>query len=254
MKQGLTDMASNKKQKVQEKSGLLLPSQMEVLEALDDLQKVYDGKSLDTFPSSCKALGLLSILTEAGLTNRPNYFSGGYAQQTGKEFFNYMERNNQVAEEELNQLVCTEDFYDTAVKELASYCQEIIVPEEREVKAPPILEEFCRIAGEECPKAFSWNWGPITLLICPVQSDIERSVGLVKEVEKEVGPVTAILSMHYKISPLKDNDISYGSEIWHTKQSKPMPLSWQERKMLLSMVKNTKIEKVNPRIDTNIIL
>jgi hypothetical protein len=229
--------------KYRHKLKLILPSQTEAettLDLLKDLSSegIKQGEQFLERPSS-EMLGALALLNEIGLCKAPNYFCG---EQTSKEFFSYIERNNQIAEEELRILVTKDGFLEEVENQIKTYCCPLMIPDELELKAKPSIDPILSDGEVDCPSAFCWSWGLINLLILPAQADPNKTIHLALELIESGRTPAACLVMPYRNSPLNDIDPYYGSELWYTLGTNPLPLSWQERKCLLNMVKDEDME------------
>jgi hypothetical protein len=221
-----------------------MPSQLEAIEAIENLKLLMGDKPLnesilienEELPS-CNAINTLNILKEIRHIGSPNYFVGAIGSHNGQDFFNYMERNNQLAEEELQKLTQEDGFLEDCLLELESYSKAILSPQETEIPFQLSVDTTIIDQDTNCPNPYLWAWGPLKALIISPQADTSNLNSLIELLNSKGLYPGFMLMMPYQTSPLTDWTSYFGNELWYTYQTDPLPLSWQERKTILQLIK-----------------
>jgi hypothetical protein len=223
-----------------------LPSQLECLSMISQLEKLEEGKTIegsasiekDAFPKS-GATWLLSQLKSTFNIKSPSFYP---FPCSSKEMFSWVERNNQISEETLNSLVYEEKKIEEMKQELKEYCEDIPCPKQIELTTETPID-YDLLIGEEtqkgearAPKCFLWKWGKFSAFIAPQEMDVKQIGNFKKELKELSVTPDAFILMPYSSNPSTEIDEYFGGEIWHTFPPTE-PLFWEETKFYLEAIR-----------------
>lgn len=227
-----------------------LPSQLDSNSMLLQLEELEEKGSIgkddqlgndpskDPFPSSC-ATWLLSQLKGPFDIKSPPFYPFPCAS---KEMFSWVERNNQISEEALRNLIYDEVKLQKIKTELKEYSESIPKPKQTKLNTKtPIDEEllgYCENKSELATVAncFIWQWGKFSAFIAPQEVDLSKISDFQEELTRlKINPDAFIL-IPYGSDPLEKLDEYYGSELWHTFPPTE-PLLWEETKFYLEALR-----------------
>jgi len=154
--------------------------------------------------------------------------------------FSWVERNNQMAEETLRNLIYDDKELHRIKTELKEYSEKIPHPTQIRLNTPtPVDSELAQediYQKEGTPNCFIWKWGKFQAFVAPQEFDFNKIKDFSKELDTLKISPDAFILMPYSKDPLEQLDPCFGNELWHTFPPEE-PLFWEETKVYLEALR-----------------